>query len=403
MSEFKSLNRRDFFKKAAAGLGGYVMLSKDTGKSESDEKPQQRKMVYRTLGKTGISLPVISMGVMNSDNPNLVKAALDNGITHLDTAWYYQRGRNETMIGSVVKNYPRDSYIIATKIFEQARDRQTGTFTTNATAKGFLEKFDESLNRLKLDYVDILYMHMPDTPQMALYKPFLKAMEKIKKEGRTRFVGVSTHWNEPAIIETAVASQFYDVVLTSYNFKQHHRKQVEDAIAKAAEAGLGIVAMKTLAGGYLDESKTKPVDPKAALRFVLKNENVHTVIAGFTTFEQMEVDLSVMEDLIFTEKDEKSLELGYNSSGGVYCQGCQTCIRQCPKHLPIPDLMRAHMYAYAYKNYEKARDLVTSLNVTPEQCRDCAICTVKCPMGFNVRQKFSEVASLKHVPERLLT
>ena len=146
MSKSKFLNRRDFFKTAAAGLGGYVMLSKDSGQPETVETSQKRKIVYRTLGKTGIRVPVISMGVMNSDNPNLVKAALDNGIMHLDTAWNYQRGHNEKIIGSVIKNYPRDSYVIATKILDMARNRQTGTFTQDATEKGFLEKFDQSFH-----------------------------------------------------------------------------------------------------------------------------------------------------------------------------------------------------------------------------------------------------------------
>jgi len=402
MSKSKSLNRRDFFKTAAAGLGGYVMLSSDINDQTNPGKPKKHKVVYRTLGKTGIKLPVISMGVMNADNPNLVKAALDNGIVLLDTAEGYQRGRNENMIGSVIKDYPRESYVIATKIFDRARDREAGIYTRDATEKGFIEKFDKSLERLGLDYVDILYSHMPNTREMVLYKPFLQAMEKLKNEGRIHFAGVSTHWNEPEVINAATESQFYDVVLTSYNFRQDHIKQIQESIAKAADAGLGIVGMKTFAGGYLDEAKTKPVDPNAAIRFALKNPNIHTIIPGFTTFEQMEIDISAMEDLTFTEKDSEALELGYNSSGGVYCQGCQTCVSQCPKNLPIPDLMRAHMYGYAYKNYWEARELVSSLNVGPEQCKDCRICSVKCVKGFDVRRKFNEVASLKSVPERLL-
>ncbi|MBU4446627.1 MAG: aldo/keto reductase [Candidatus Marinimicrobia bacterium] len=400
MDNPKKFNRRDFFKTAAAGLGGYVMLSPDKAVEPKPNPAKQRKTIYRTLGKTGIKVPVISMGVMNADNPNLVKAALDNGIVHLDTAWNYQRGRNEKIIGSVIKDYSRDSFIIGTKIHDQSRDREKGTFTREATAEKFLEKFDESLNRLGLEYVDILYLHSVWTRQMALYEPFMQALEKLKKEGRTRFVGVSTHWGEPEVIQAAIDSNFYDVVLTSYNFKQDHIKEIQQAVARAAEAGLGIIGMKTFAGGYLDEEKTKPVDPKAAIRFALKDKNVHTIIPGFTTFEQMEIDLSVMEDLSFKEKDSEVLELGCNSRGGVYCQGCQTCVNQCPKHLPIPDLMRAHMYAYAYKNHWAAKDLVSSLNVELGQCDDCTVCTVNCVKGFNIKQKFTEVASLKSVPSR---
>ncbi|MBU0711160.1 aldo/keto reductase [bacterium] len=400
MNKQNSLTRRNFLKTAAAGLGGYVMLSPDQSNKTKPISEKQRKIVYRTLGKTGIKVPVISMGVMNADNPNLVKAALDNGIVLLDTAWYYQRGRNEKMIGSVIKDYPRDSYVIATKIHDNARDRETGTFTKDATEKGFLEKFDESLERLGIDYVDILYLHSSYTKEMTLYKPFLKAMEKLKKEGRTRFVGVSTHWNEPEVIQAVTDSKFYDVVLTSYNFKQDHIDQMQEAIAKAAAAGLGIVGMKTFAGGFLDEEKTKPVDHNAAIRFALKNENITTIIPGFTTFDQMEIDIAAMENLTYTEKDSEVLELGFNSRGGVYCQGCQTCADQCPKHLPIPDLMRAHMYAYAYKNYWEAKELVSSLNVDSIQCDDCTRCSVKCVKGFDIKHKCMEIVSLNSVPQR---
>ncbi|MDO9547436.1 MAG: aldo/keto reductase [Candidatus Marinimicrobia bacterium] len=273
-----------------------MMLSPDHAVEPKSSPEKQRKIVYRTLGKTGIKVPVISMGVMNADNPNLVKAALDNGIVHLDTAWNYQQGRNEKMTGSVIKDYPRDSYVIATKIYDRARDREKSIFTKDAIEEGFLKKFDESLERLGIDYVDILYLHSSYTREMTLYEPFLKAMEKLKKEGRTRFVGVSTHWNKPEVIQAAIDSQFYDVVLTPYNFKQDHIEQMRKMIAKAADAGLGIVGMKTFAGAYLEEEKTKPVDPKAAIRFALKDKNVHTIIPGFTTFEQMEIDLAAMEE-----------------------------------------------------------------------------------------------------------
>lgn len=392
------MNRRNFLK-SAAGLGGYVILAPE--KSLETVAPAKKKIepVYRTLGKTGLKLPVISMGVMNSDNPNLVKAALDAGIVHLDTAHGYQQGRNEKIIGSVIRSYPRDSYVIATKIYDNARDREKGTFTERATEKGFLQKFDESLARLDLDYVDILYLHSAYTRAMTLYKPFMNAMAQLKKDGRIRFAGVSTHWNEPEIIQAAIDSQFYDVVLTSYNFKQDHLAQMNDAIAKAAAAGLGIIGMKTLAGGYLDEARTKPVDPQAAIRFALKNPNIHTIIPGFTTFDQMNTDIAVMENLKFTERDSEILEIGQSSrSGGVYCQGCRICLDQCPHKLPIPDLMRAHMYAAAYKNYGAARDLLASLESSTNWCHDCHACSVQCSKGFDIKHKITEICTLNNVP-----
>jgi len=402
MHQKKSITRRDFVKSALAGLGGYMILSDEKPNPSATELPKKAKIVTRTLGKTGIKLPVVNMGVMNSDNPALVKAALDAGIKLLDTAGNYQRGNNEKLIGSVIKNYPRDSYIIATKVLDRSRDRSTGTFTREATTAGFIQKFEESLSRLGLEYVDILYVHDVVTRSMVLYEPFMKALDQLKKEGKIHFAGVTTHWGEPEVIKAATESKFYDVVLTSYNFKQGHINAVREAVAEAAKSGIGIIGMKTLAGGYLDERKTRPVDPQAAIKFVLNDEHVTTVIPGFTTFDQMTLDLSVMEDLEFTEKDRKALELGYNSPGGVFCQSCGVCIKQCPKHLPIPEIMRAHMYAYAYKNFWEAKDLFAALQVDSAMCQDCSECMVKCVQGFDVKKKFSEIATLQALPDQFL-
>ncbi|MBN2244775.1 MAG: aldo/keto reductase, partial [Candidatus Aminicenantes bacterium] len=115
------------------GLAGATVLPSVLGGKNLSPKPQEnkeRKFIYRTLGNTGIKLPVVSMGVMNADNPNLVAAALDAGIVMLDTAWGYQRGNNEKMIGEVIKDRPRDSFVIATKVPGMPRDRRTGLFTS---------------------------------------------------------------------------------------------------------------------------------------------------------------------------------------------------------------------------------------------------------------------------------
>ena len=113
--------------------------------------------------------------------------------------------------------------------------------------------------------------------------------------------------NEPEVIRAAIASGAYNVVLTAYNFRQPHAAEVEKAIDEAAKAGLGIIAMKTQAGVFWDRERQHPINMKAALKWVLRNENVHTAVPGFTTFEQMEIDLSVMEDSTLTPAEELDL------------------------------------------------------------------------------------------------
>jgi hypothetical protein len=410
----KGMSRRDFLKFTAAGLGGCVYLgANEKSLSAEVQEEKEEKIIYRTLGKTGIKLPVITMGVQNSDNPNLVRAALDAGMVHLDTAHYYQRGTNEVMIGEVVKGRSRDSFVIATKE-SLPKERITGLYRGGATEEAFLRELDISLKRLGLEYVDILYQHNVWNRETALFEPILKALEKAKKEGKTRFVGVPTHRNEPEIIKAAVDSKIYDVVETAYNFRQKHYVEVRNAIAKAAKAGLGVVAMKTIGGwspewqehfGGLGASRgpyeDQGVDARAAMKWVLQDPNVHTIIAGFTTFDQMKLDLSIMKDPALTTPEKSHLQRAI-SLASLYCQGCEQCLKSCPAQLPIPDLMRAYMYTYAYRNLTHAQDLVISLNLPDRVCEDCTQCLVKCTNGWNVQRKVRDIVRLWNVPLEFL-
>ena len=400
MSEF---SRRDFLKSSATGLGSFFFLSANDLKAEerkAAQKTSPKKFAYRTLGKTGIKLPVITMGVMNSDNPNLIRAALDAGMVHLDTAHGYMRGKNEEVIGGVIKGRPRDSYVLATKVY-LPRDESTGRYKEAATQDFFLSRLDTSLKRLGLDYVDILYHHNVWKKESARYEPVLKAMEKAKKDGKVRFLGITTHSNEPEVIHAAVDSKFYEVVLTSYNFRQNHQAEMKQAIARAAQAGLGVVGMKAI-GGTRGVSKSKDkIDARAALKWVLQDPNVHTIIAGFTTFDEMELDLSIMESPVMTPAEKSHLQK-MQLSASLYCQGCGQCLASCPRALPIPDLMRAYMYVYGYRNLGEAQDLVLSLNLPYELCNDCLTCSVKCVSGFNVSARIRDVIRLRDVPSAFI-
>jgi hypothetical protein len=312
----------------------------------------------------------------------------------LDTAQTYQRGQNEGMIGEVLKGRPRDSFVLATKA-RLPNDQKTGLYTEEATEEAFLKKVDVSLKNLGLDYIDIYYHHNVWKKESALYEPILNALEKVKKAGKARFVGITTHMNEPEVIQAAIDSKFYDVILTSYNFEQKHDAEIREAMARAAHAGIGIVGMKAIRGGSRRIPTLK--NPAAALKWVLQDPNVHTLVPGFTTFEQMSVDLAVAEDPTLTDLEKKDLEK-VASASGLYCQGCRQCLGQCPEHLPIPDLMRAYMYTYDYRNLTHAQDLLLSLNLPNRVCEDCTLCQVKCSIGFDVPGKIKDIVRLRDVP-----
>jgi len=403
LEDARTESRREFFRKGLTGLVGMAIAPSIASAQSGAEAPAEKsakKFPRRTLGKTKLELPIVSMGVMNADNADLVRAALDAGIAYLDTANYYQRGRNEEMIGSVIKGRPRESFAIGTKVLGSDLDRKTGLYGKEATAGPFIEKFETSLKRLGLDHVEILFHHNVVRKGGALHEPYLAALGEMKKQGKARFVGVSTHMNEPEVIRAAIESGVYDVVLTAYNFKQPHVAEVEKAIAEANEAGLGVIAMKTQAGVYWDSERQHPINMKAALKWVLRNENVHTAVPGFTTVEQMELDLAVLADPQLTPAEELDLKEDQRmGQRGLYCDQCSKCTGQCPRDVEIPTLMRSYMYAYGYRNLAAAKETFESAGMIGMPCEECGECPVRCAMGFDVKKRIAAIARIRDVAD----
>jgi len=237
-----TVNRREFLKRSAVATGALAtapMLIRIP--PSPGEQPATR--ITRTLGRTGMKIPIVSMGVMRADNPALVRAALKAGIVYLDTAHGYQKGKNEEMLGELLKEYPRDSFIISTKV------------PPEESQEAFLEKLDISLKTAADGSCGYSVPSWSKQPGSHAGPVMLGTLQEAKKSGKTRFVGVSTHKNEPEVILAAAESKVHDVVLASINFKQDHADQMKEAIAKAAEAGIGIVAMKTMAGGFFDRTR----------------------------------------------------------------------------------------------------------------------------------------------------
>ncbi len=131
-----------------------------SGSAKASTARAGTEMITRTLGKTGLELPILSMGVMRADTPNIVKAAYDSGVKLFDTAHGYQRGKNEEMLGEFFKDRPRDSFTIATKVIPPGINRKTGELGPEFTKEGFLEMANLSLERLQMDHVDIFYHHL---------------------------------------------------------------------------------------------------------------------------------------------------------------------------------------------------------------------------------------------------
>jgi hypothetical protein len=199
-------SRRDFLRMTASGLAGAALLSSGACSPQSKEKPgKARKIVYRTLGRTGLRLPVVNMGSCYA--LDLVRAALDDGIVYIHTSSGYAENNHERMLGDVFKGRPRDSFVVATSPdlpheYDRRRDRSKD-LSIDTDPNLILESIEGSLQRLGLEYVDIYYLCSIGSREVALFEPFMRAFEKLKNDGKTRFVGVATHENEPAVIRAA--------------------------------------------------------------------------------------------------------------------------------------------------------------------------------------------------------
>ncbi len=399
-------NRRTFLKKSFAGITGAALLNV-TGKSKPfQEAPQntRNKIVKRVLGRTGIQVPVISMGATSNDS--ILRAAYEMGARYFDTANRYGAGRHEQLLGKVLKGKDRKTLIVATKIIPML-DNEKGlppkTVSPSDFKKDFQQKMLESLKRLQMDYVDILYLHGVETESTLKNSLIKEVMLELKEKKLARFIGVSFHHKELELIRATADEGIYDMLLTSYNFRQPHRDSVRKELAYAASKGLGTVAMKVMAGAYWDNQKKMPINPKASLKWCLQDPNIHTLIPKIDTFEQLEINLSVMEDLNLSEREKRDLRFGDgNPVTGLYCSQCGTCRTRCRYGLEIPTVMRSYMYAFGYGEPLSARNTLDEKQKTAITCRNCTDCAVTCTMGFDVKNKMREILPLTEVNKSFL-
>ncbi len=398
--------RRRFLRSGLLAVAGSSVVPPaiaDVSKNSKNEAVEQ-KIVYRTLGKTGIKLPIVSMGTGNTDNPALIRAAMERGVKLFATSEYYHNGNNEKMLGEVFKDKPRDSFYILTGTNGGLDiDYKNGLFKPGTDPDVFLEHANGCLKRLHVDYVDVFSLGFAAHRDSVFFEPLLNALVKFKEQGKTKYLGIATHSYEPEAIRAAADTGVFDVVMTAYNFKKSNRTEIEDAINYAAGKGMGIIAMKTMAGAYWDKERTRPINTRAALKWVLNNENIHTTVPDCSSFDQLDQDMSLMADFELTENEKKDLKLRPGElSTGIYCQQCGDCIPHCPENLDIPTIMRSYMYAYGYKNLAHAQQTLKSASLQKTACSGCATCQVECTAGFDIKEKIADIKRLVDVPHDFL-
>ncbi len=394
-------NRRQFLKKSIIGLTGAAIVPR-TMNGYASVFPSEKTVVdlpVRILGKTGIKTPLISFGTSGALDTGFIRSAYETGIKMFFSATYYGEGNNEKIVGEGLKGLPRDSFVVGTAVPSDVLDNRTGTFTKAFDSNAYIKKAEESLKRFGMDYVDFFLFPFAGKKETVLNEGVLKALDQLKKQGKTRFAGIASHSDTEEALQAASDAGVYDVAMISYNYKIKNIESLNSAVANAAKAGIGIVAMKTTAGVYSDKSGPQ-LNSDAILKWVLQNENISSIVSGMSSLEQLHKNLEMIKNLKLSDQEMKDLNLaGLETDHGLYCQQCKQCIPQCPHHLDIPAIMRSYMYAYGYRNTEQAWYTLADIDLSGNPCERCETCKVNCLARFDVKNKIMDISRLKNVPK----
>lgn len=401
-------SRRKFLRNATGLVATGLVANSALGNPIQQIAPadEKKEMIFRTLGRTGIRLPLVSMGVMNSSNPNLVKVAWQLGMRHFDTAWIYQGGNNEKMVGSVLKelNVNRKDVIITTKIVidDNLKKPELGA----ERKKQFLSRFDQSLERLQMEYVDILMLHDVSTLAEVQDAAIIGAMQELKDQGKIRFPAFSTHVYWPELLTAAADKGFYDVVLLSINYSMASDETSLQAMKYASSKGVGLIAMKTQCQQDWYKQNLPAETQKyyegslmhsALLKWVLRHEFITTSVPGFTTFEQMQADVEVAYDLEYQQGEVEFLE-DHNVKLAIrsVCRFCGGCKGTCPHGVDIPSLMRTHMYALSYGNLHMSKATFKGIESGKglSVCGGCEECVAQCRNNVPIAGRLEELKAV---------
>jgi predicted aldo/keto reductase-like oxidoreductase len=375
-------SRRNFL---TAGLA-LPVAGMATTQSSQTPSPQAAKaaapkpaLAYRTLGKTGLKVTSVGFGCMITSDSSVISRAIDMGINYFDTARVYQSGNNERMVGACLKG-SRNKVVLSSKSMARTR----------AEAMAHLET---SLKELGTDHLDIWYMHSRDHAG-AIPDELVATWEDARKQGKIRFIGVSTH-NPNAIVDRVLQAGKFEVLLSTYNFAVGTANDA--TYKKLADAGIGLVAMKVMApsrpGG--SAAKGNQGGPLASLKWVLRNSRFATTVPSIRDMDMLDENYRAMSEP-FGPEDQKILAVLDEQVRPLYCRMCYQCSGQCPKGAPVPETIRYLSYADFYGEFALGREHFQAL---PEEaravrCSDCATCAVHCPNGVHVAERLMRAQEL---------
>ena len=398
------LSRRDFFKKTAAfGLGVTVGGSSLWQQSQASAQITLPKapVPRRPFGRSGTMVSTLSLGGMFDilNNRLALAKALDWGINYWDTAEGYGRGRSEEGIGRWFARNPhtRKQVFLVTKL----STRRGGNFTP---------RLEACLKRLHTDYVDLFFVH--GIRGIGEMESGLKSWAlNMKKAGKIKLFGFSTHSNMEECLEGAAKLPWVDGIMFTYNYRLMHEPRMKDAVEACYRAGIGLTAMKTQGGGPIksdSESEIKMAgrfiqkgfsDYQAKLMAVWQDERIASICSQMPNLTIMATNAAAAVEQNRLSKSDHNLLAQYaRETSGDYCAGCERlCSEVLPERVPIGDVMRCLMYFYSYQDYWLARSTFENLPARTKELLnqlDFSQAEKSCPRKLPIGQLMRETETL---------
>ena len=397
-------SRRDFLKKAAAmGLGtavGGAALGRP-GRASAQITLPKGQIPRRPFGRSDILVSTLSLGGMFDilNNRLMLAKALEWGIDYWDTAEGYGGGRSEEGIGRWFARNPetRKRVFLVSKL-----SLRRGT--------DFTPRLEACLKRLHTDYIDLLFVHgISAVDEM---DPGLESWSRaMKKAGKLRLFGFSTHANMEDCLDGAARLPWIDGIMFSYNFRLMHEPRMKAAVEACYRAGIGLTAMKTQGGGPIksdSESEIKMAgrfmqkgftDHQAKLMAVWEDNRIASICSQMPNLTIMATNAAAAVDYPRLSRSDRALLARYaDETYSDYCAGCgRLCSQALGQSVPINDIMRCLMYIHSYQDLTLAR---SAFEMLPVQTRvlltqlDFKKAEQSCPRNLPIGRMMQEATHL---------
>ena len=326
------------------------------------------------LGKTDLMVSRLGFGGIPIQKPPeddavaIVKNCLDLGINFFDTSRVYTN--SEERIGRALSDR-REEAIIATK-------------TVSRTAEKISEDLETSLKHLGTSYVDLYQFHNVSTQDdlNAVIAPGgpLDFVRKAQNEGRIRHIGITSHRLDVA--KAAVQAGCFETIMIALNFV--NTEAADDLLAMAQQRDTGVIIMKPMAGGMLE-------NPVLAFKYLMQFPDI-LLLVGIAREGEMEENIRIVEAREpINGDDQREMDRIREELGTGFCRMCNYC-QPCPQQIMISAIMYTRV---ALTRFDPERIFKGEWNKFMEKvpdCIDCGECEERCPYNLPIRERIKEAA-----------